>query len=58
MKESLVQPVHHNKGRGMCYPVCEIGHIKEPLILTGESRLKIYGSQKSKYKRSLAANHP
>ena len=22
-----------NKGRGMCYPVCGILHIKEPLLL-------------------------
>ena len=30
------QPVHHdwfNKGRGMCYPVCGMMHIKEPLRL-------------------------
>ena len=30
------QPVHHdwcNKGRGMCYPVCGMIHIKEPLLL-------------------------
>ena len=31
------QPVLHdwcNKGRGMCYPVCGMVHIKEPLLLT------------------------
>ena len=36
------QPVLHdwcNKGRGMCYPVCEIVHIKEPLLLIDKSRL-------------------
>ena len=30
------QPVPHdwcNKGRGMCYPVCGMMHIKEPLII-------------------------
>ena len=30
------QPVPHdwcNKGRGMCYPVCGMMHIKEPLLL-------------------------
>ena len=30
------QPVPHywcNKGRGMCYPVCGMVHIKEPLLL-------------------------
>ena len=30
------EPVLHdwcNKGRGMCYPVCGIVHIKEPLLL-------------------------
>ena len=26
-----------NKGRGMCYPVCEMMHIKEPLLLIGKS---------------------
>ena len=34
------QPVHHdwcNKGRGMCYPVCGITHIKEQLLLIGKS---------------------
>ena len=34
------QPVFHdwyNKGRGMCYPVCGIVHIKEPLLLIGKS---------------------
>ena len=36
------QPVLHdwyNKGRGMCYPVCGMVHIKEPLLLIGKSRL-------------------
>ena len=27
-----------NKGRGMCYPVCGMMHIKEPLLLIGKSR--------------------
>ena len=30
------QPVLHdwcNKGRGMCYPICGMVHIKEPLLL-------------------------
>ena len=34
------QPVHHNwctKGCGMCYPVCGMMHIKEPLLLIGKS---------------------
>ena len=34
------QPVLHdwcNKGRGMCYPVCGIVHIKEPLLLIGKN---------------------
>ena len=26
-----------NKGRGMCYPVCGMLHIKEPLLLIGKS---------------------
>ena len=33
------QPVLHdwcNKGRGMCYPVCEMVHIKEHLLLIGK----------------------
>ena len=35
-----VQPVLHdlyNKGCRMCYPVCGIMHIKEPLLLIGKS---------------------
>ena len=34
------QPVFHdwlNKGCGMCYPVCEMVHIKEPLLLIGKN---------------------
>ena len=34
------QPVLHdwrNKGRGMCYHVCGMVHIKEPLLLIGKS---------------------
>ena len=34
------QPVLHdwcNKGRGMCYPVYGMVHIKEPLLLIGKS---------------------
>ena len=36
----LVHPVPHNwcnKGHGMCYPVCGMVHIKEPLLLIGKS---------------------
>ena len=36
------QPVLHdwcNKGSGMCYPVCGMVHIKEPLLLIGKSSL-------------------
>ena len=36
------QPELHdwcNKGRGMCYPVCGMMHIKEPLLLIGKSSL-------------------
>ena len=36
----LFQPVLHylcNKGRGMCYPVCGMVHIKEPFLLIGKS---------------------
>ena len=36
------QPVLHNwcnKGRSMCYPVCGMVHIKEPLLLIGKSSL-------------------
>ena len=28
-----------NKGRGMCYPVCGVMHIKELLLLIGKSSL-------------------
>ena len=34
------QPVPHdwcNKGCGMCYPVCGMMHIKDPLLLIGKS---------------------
>ena len=36
------QPVLHdwcNNGRGMCYPVCGMVHIKEPLLLIGKISL-------------------
>ena len=36
------QPVLHdwcNKGRGMCYPVCGMVHIKEPLLLIEKNSL-------------------
>ena len=36
------RPVLHdwcNKGRGMCYPVCGMMHIKESLLLIGKSSL-------------------
>ena len=36
------QSVFHdwcNKGRGMCYPVCGMVHIKEPLLLIDKSSL-------------------
>ena len=36
------QPVLHdwcNKDRGMCYPVCGMVHIKEPLLLIDKSSL-------------------
>ena len=36
------QPVLHdwcNKGLGMCYPVCGMEHIKEPLLLIDKSSL-------------------
>ena len=38
--KSAVQPVLHdwwNKSCGMCYPVCGMVHIKEPLLLIGKS---------------------
>ena len=41
------QPVLHDwchKGRGMCYPVCGMMHIKEPLVLIGKSSL--YGGSR------------
>ena len=37
-----VQPVLHDlckKGSGMCYPVCGMVHIKEPLLLIDKSSL-------------------
>ena len=41
------QPVLHdwsNKDRGMCYPVCGMMHIKEPLLLIGNISLCSGGS--------------
>ena len=38
----LIPAVLHdwcNKGRGMCYPVCGMMHIKEPLVLIRKSSL-------------------
>ena len=32
-------PAWCNKGRGMCYPVCGMMHIKEPLLLIEKSSL-------------------
>ena len=35
-----IEPVLHdwcNKGCGMCYPVCGMMHIKDPLLLIGKS---------------------
>ena len=29
----------HIKGRGMCYPVCGMMHIKEPMLLIEKSSL-------------------
>ena len=40
--ELFLVPVIHNwcnKSRGMCYPVCGMVHIKEPLLLIGKSSL-------------------
>ena len=34
--QSSFQPVIH-KGRGVCYPVCGMMHIKEPLLLIRKS---------------------
>ena len=39
------QPVLHdwcNKGRGMCYPVCGMVHIKEPLLLIDKSSYVLF----------------
>ena len=39
---SSFQPVLHdwcNKGSGMCYPVCGMMHIKQPLLLIGKCSL-------------------
>ena len=38
----LTRTIWYNKGCGMCYPVCEIMHIKEPLLLIGKSFLSCY----------------
>ena len=41
------QPVFQdwcNKGRGMCYPICEVVHIKESLLQIGKSSTYSGGS--------------
>ena len=41
----LVPPVLHywyNKDHGMCYPVCGILHIKEPLLFIGKEGKKCF----------------
>ena len=51
------QPVLHdwyNKGRGMCYPVCGMMHIKEPLLVNGKSSLCV----SSTFPLSLSMNGP
>ena len=38
----LIPAVLHdwcNKGRGMCYPVCGMVHVKEPLLLIDKSSI-------------------
>ena len=38
----LIPAVHHDrctKGHGMCYPVCGMVHIKEPLLLIRKSSI-------------------
>ena len=32
-----IEPSWFNKGHGICYPVCGVMHIKEPLLLIGKS---------------------
>ena len=42
----MVDPVPHdwcNKDCGMCYPVCGMMHIKEPLLLIGKSMVVAVG---------------
>ena len=36
---TMFQPVLHDKDHGMCYPVCGMVHIKEPLLLIRKSSL-------------------
>ena len=48
----LFQPVLHdwcNKGRGMCYPVCGMVHIKQSFLLIGKSSLCNSSSLLSRY---------
>ena len=47
MRYISFKPVLHdwcNKGRGMCYPVCGMVHIKEPLLLI-EKNSQCYGGR-------------
>ena len=50
----LFQPVLHDwckKGCGMCYPVCVVVHIKEPLLLIGKSSPCDYQNGLTPYNR-------
>ena len=35
--ELFLIPVWYNKSMGMCYPVCEMVHIKDPLLIEKNS---------------------
>ena len=39
----LVLPNWCNKGCGMCYPVCEMVHIKNTLLIIKKSGLRLAG---------------
>ena len=53
------QPVLHdwcNKGRGMCYPVCGMVHIKEPLLLIVKSSVCVLNLTVLTYSTKVKAN--
>ena len=53
------QPEFHdwcNKGSGMCYPVCGMVHIKEPLLLIEKSNPQCGGNSLSQWSFTIMSD--